>query len=306
MYWHPFHSSASNTNVERGAHRSFGVIPGVLKFSVAVTVAIAWLIGSSDCRAAATVTAPTLSASAAEVPQLHYRIVERYDHSGLAFTQGLELADGQLYESSGLYKKSYIARWRLDQTAAISRVHTAPNLFAEGLTVFGDNVYLLTWQTGIGLIFDRTTLRPKGRFSYSGEGWGLTHDTRQLILSDGTNQLRFLDPKSLRTQATLNVTENGQPLINLNELEWIASGALTAQPRLLANIWQTDSIAVIDPQSGKVTARIDLSKLLPQRQRREEEDVLNGIAYDASDNTLLVTGKRWRYLWRIRLLGVLP
>lgn len=263
----------------------------------ALLIGIALLIGSSDTRA---------NSHSNAVPQLHYRVIERHAHQGAAFTQGLELVDGLLYESSGLYQKSYISRWRLDQTEGATHTDIASNLFAEGLTVFGDKLYLLTWQSGVGLIFDRATLQATGSFTYSGEGWGLTHDNQHLIMSDGTSQLRFLNPQMLRTQATLDVTENGRPLIYLNELEWINTGPLTAQPRLLANIWQTDSIAVIDPQSGKVTARIDLDNLFPQRQRRRDEDVLNGIAYDARDNTLLITGKRWRYLWRIRLLDTLP
>lgn len=246
---------------------------------------------------------------AENAPRIDYEIVERYPHQTAAFTEGLEVVDGALYESSGLYRESFVTRWHLDGTAENEsktdvKRDIAPDYFAEGFTVFGDKAYLLTWQSGKGFVLDATSLHIERSFDYSGEGWGLTHDHKSLIMSDGTARLRFLDPQTLREEKTLDVTEHGKPLTYLNELEWIDAGVLAPQPRLLANIWQTDQIAVIDPQTGVVTARLDLGKLYTRRSRGE--DVMNGIALDPADNTLLITGKRWRYLWRLRLTAPLP
>lgn len=236
-----------------------------------------------------------------------FEIVQRYAHRTGAFTQGLEIARGQLYESSGLYNQSFVTRWQLDgPTDTDRRQEIASEYFAEGFTVLGDKGYLLTWQSGKGFVLNAQTLQIERSFDYAGEGWGLTNDGRALIMSDGTARLRFLDPETLREQKTLDVTENGRPLADINELEWIDAGPLAPQPRLLANIWRTDQIAVIDPQNGHVTARIDLRPLYPYNKRRSGEDVLNGVAVDPADHTLLVTGKRWRYLWRIRLNAPLP
>lgn len=247
-----------------------------------------------------------LAAPLQAAPALTYEVIARYPHRTGAFTQGLELAGAALYESSGLYGQSYVARWQPENDSAIARTEIPARYFAEGLTRFGDRLYVLTWQSGTGLVLNANTLQRETTFRYSGEGWGLTHNHRELIMSDGSARLRFLDPVTLRQTSTLAVTLNGAPLQQLNELEWIDAGALAPQPRLLANIWQTDSIVVIDPASGRVTAKLDLTALNPPEQRTAAEDVLNGIAYDRRDQTLLVTGKRWRYLWRIRLHSALP
>ncbi|MET0379493.1 MAG: glutaminyl-peptide cyclotransferase [Spongiibacteraceae bacterium] len=262
----------------------------------------------------------TTGTKAGTTALISYEILARYPHRTGAFTQGLEVVDDALYESSGLYRASFVTRWYLDQTcdpapdtASAStachhktelRRHIAPEYFAEGFTVFGDKAFLLTWRSNKGFVLDANTLAIERSFEYPGEGWGLTHDRESLIMSDGSARLRFLDPTTLRQQKTLDVTEHGKPLVYLNELEWIDAGVLAPQPRLLANIWQTDEIAVIDPQTGVVTARLDLRKLYPRR--RSGEDVMNGIAFDPADNTLLITGKRWRYLWRIKLQSPLP
>lgn len=245
-----------------------------------------------------------LLAATAQAATVAHTVVERYQHCTQAFTEGLQLVGDELFESSGLYRESYVARTRLDCSVSGPRRALAPEVFAEGLTVLGDKAYLLSWQSGIGFVLDRDSFAIQRSFTYEGEGWGLTHDAHTLIMSDGTARLRFLDPQTLQTVRTLDVTENGKPLVNLNELEWIPAGELGPQPRLLANIWLLDQIAVIDPQTGVVTARIDLGRLNPRR--RAGEDVLNGIAFDPRDNTLLVTGKRWRYLWRLRLNAPLP
>lgn len=246
----------------------------------------------------------TACASAA-APTLRYEVVARYNHPGNAFTQGLELSGDTIYESSGLYWRSYIASWPLQtQTTALKQALPYA-VFGEGLTLWKERIYTLSWREKRGFIFDQKTLKKLGEFSYSGEGWGLTHSDDALIMSDGTGTLRFLDPDTLVMSHTMRVNEDSVPIENLNELEWIPARA--KQPaRLLANIWQSDDIVVIDTEKGRVTARIDLSKLYPKSTRSEKADVLNGIAFDARDQTLLVTGKFWPYVYKIRVLDALP
>lgn len=241
----------------------------------------------------------------AATPTLRYEVVARYPHPEAAFTQGLELSGDTVYESSGLYSHSYIATWSLN-TQTLEHKQTLPySVFGEGLTLWDERIYVLTWREQRGFIFDKNTMKKIGEFSFSGEGWGLTHTDRALIMSDGSAALRFIDPQALREEKTVNVSQDGTPLDNLNELEWIP--ARNAQPaRLLANIWQSDDVVVIDIDSGHVTARIDLSKLYPKTTRSTHADVLNGIALDTHDQTLLITGKLWPYVYRIRLLDALP
>ncbi len=246
-----------------------------------------------------------IAVQAVATPTLHYEVVARYTHPNAAFTQGLELSGDTIYESSGLYWHSYIAAWPLQTQKILQKRALSYSVFGEGLTLWGERIYVLTWREQRGFIFDKNTLKKIGEFSYSGEGWGLTHTERALIMSDGTETLRFIDPHTLHTEKTIDVRENGVPIDKLNELEWIPARA--AQPaRLLANIWQSDEIAVIDTGSGHVTARIDLSALYPQATRSEHADVLNGIALDGRDQTLLITGKFWPYVYRIRVLDALP
>ncbi len=241
----------------------------------------------------------------AATPTLRYEVVARYPHPEAAFTQGLELSGDTVYESSGLYSRSYIATWSLNTQTLTQKQTLSSSVFGEGLTLWNDRIYVLTWREQRGFIFDKNTMKKIGEFSFSGEGWGLTHTDRALIMSDGSAVLRFIDPQALREEKTVNVSQDGTPLDNLNELEWIP--ARNAQPaRLLANIWQSDDVAVIDIDSGHVTARIDLSKLYPKTTRSTHADVLNGIAFDTHDQTLLITGKLWPYVYRIRLLDALP
>jgi glutaminyl-peptide cyclotransferase len=238
-------------------------------------------------------------------PALRYEVVARYTHPNSAFTQGFEISGDTVYESSGLYWRSYIATWPL-QTQTITLKQSLPyDVFGEGLTLWHDRIYTLSWREQRGFIFDKKTLKKIGEFPYSGEGWGLTHNDNALIISDGTSTLRFIDPETWTTEKSISVKESTTAIDNLNELEWIP--AQDTQPaRLLANIWQSDEIAVIDATSGQVTGRIDLSKLYPKSTRSEKADVLNGIAFDARDRTLLVTGKFWPYVYRIRMLDALP
>jgi glutamine cyclotransferase len=177
----------------------------------------------------------------------------------------------------------------------LKEISSPPEYFGEGLTVIGSHAYQLTWKNGTGFIYDVDTFRLEGKFTYAGEGWGLTTDGRWLILSDGTPQIRFLDPGTFKVVRTLRVTEAGQPVERLNELEWVKG-------EIFANVWQTDEIVRIDPQTGNVRGVIDLSGLLSPADRGPGTDVLNGIAYDDARNRLFVTGKRWPKVFEIRLI----
>lgn len=226
---------------------------------------------------------------------LGYRVVATYPHDTEAFTQGLIFYDGQLYEGTGLNGESSLRRVDLASGTVLQRIDLPAEYFGEGIALFNDRIYQLTWQNKIGLIYDRASFTQLGSWSYETEGWGLTHDGSQLIMSDGSDTLRFLDPQTLAVQRSVQVRAEGQPVTRLNELEYIDG-------QVYANIWQTDMIARIDPQSGAVTAWIDLSGLLPLEERLPNTDVLNGIAYDPATDRLFVTGKRWPKLYEIALV----
>ena len=229
-----------------------------------------------------------------------YTIVTRYPHDCQAFTQGLEIHEGVLYESTGRNGLSTLRRTVPDTGVVEKSVPVPAEFFAEGLTVMKDRIYQLTWQNQKGFVYDRTTLRKLSEFSYTGEGWGLANDGHSLIMSDGvTNRLRFLNPETFQPERTVNVNdEHGQPLLNLNELEYIKG-------EIYANVWQTDRIARIDPTSGHLLGWLDLSGLAANNGNTKAScptpDVLNGIAYDEARDRLLVTGKLWPYIYEIRV-----
>jgi len=279
-------------NKKRSQHRLIPLLCLLLGFSS--------LAGASHGNAAsAPAKTNTATTAAASTPVIPWQVKAEYPHRGAAFTQGFELVDGLIYESSGLYRSSYISAWPLEKGDALFMQMLPGALFGEGMTVLKDKIYVLTWKERIGLIYDKSSREKIGEFSYSGEGWGLTNDGRQLIMSDGTDKLRFLDPADGHVLKTVSVTENGQPVLRLNELERVGN-------RVLANVWQTDSIVVINPETGVVTARLDLDKLYPKASRKPAADVLNGIAFDPADKTLLVTGKFWPTVYRLRLDRPLP
>lgn len=228
------------------------------------------------------------------VPVYTYEIVNRYPHDTDAFTQGLVFDNGILYEGTGLYGRSSLREVDLE-TGNIKQIYELPaRYFGEGITVFGDRLIQLTWKSRTGFIYDRDSLEGKGDFTYATEGWGITHDGERLIMSDGTATLYFLDPLTFNTIGHVKVYNNTTPVDRLNELEYING-------QVYANVWQTDNIAVIDPDSGQLTAWLDLSGLLPPPDHSTPVDVLNGIAYDAANDRLLVTGKLWPWLFEVRL-----
>jgi glutamine cyclotransferase len=228
------------------------------------------------------------------VPKYSYQIVNIYPHDSNAFTQGLILVDGKLLESTGQEGSSSLRSVELTTGKILKKVDVPLPYFAEGMTVLNGKVYQLTWMHNVGFIYDVQTLDRVGRFNYQGEGWGLTTDGQSLIMSDGSNRLKFLDPVSYRVTKTLPVLDGTTAVDQLNELEFV-------QGEIYANIWHSDRMAVIDPQSGHVKAWIDLTGLMPEDELRDEEAVLNGIAYDQATDKLYVTGKLWPRLFEIKV-----
>ena len=223
-----------------------------------------------------------------------YEIVHVFPHDPDAFTQGLEFRDGKLLESTGQEGKSSLRSEELETGKVLEKVDVPPPFFAEGITLLNAKIYQLTWQHQLGFIYDYESFQKTGQFSYTGEGWGLTNDGRSLILSDGTNRLKFLDPDSFRVTKTIAVLDGNTPVNEINELEYVKG-------EIYANIWHNDRIAMINPETGRVTGWIDLTGLLPQNEVLDEEAVLNGIAYDERSGRLFVTGKLWPKLFEIRL-----
>jgi glutaminyl-peptide cyclotransferase len=233
----------------------------------------------------------------AAVPLYGYQIVHTYPHDRAAFTEGLFYLNGYLYESTGPYPRSQIRKEDLATAKVLqSRDLTPSNLFGEGVVNWKSRLIQLTWQTQIGFVYDLATFRPIRRFTYPGEGWALTQNGHELIMSDGTPQLRFLDPEALKETRRITVTLDGRPVERLNELEWVKG-------EILANVWMTNFIVRINPTTGQVDGVIDLTGLLPATdQSGDRDDVLNGIAYDSKADRLFVTGKRWPKLFEIHLV----
>lgn len=221
-------------------------------------------------------------------------VVSIFPHDPSAFTQGLTIADGWLYEGTGNYGRSSIRRVALESGHIAQMAPIDRHYFGEGITVLADRLYQLTWQQGLAFVYDLQSFQLITTFRYAGEGWGLTTDGEHLIVSDGTDNLRFFDPAGFRLAHTVKVTDGGEPVVRLNELEYING-------EIWANVWGEDRIARIDPVSGRVIAWLDLSGLYP-RNRRGVEDVLNGIAYDAGSNRVFVTGKHWPRLFELRVV----
>ena len=240
-------------------------------------------------------TAGPSGAAPLSAPTYSYQIVHTFPHDPNAFTQGLIYVEGHLYESTGLNGKSSLRMVDLATGKVLQRYDLAEKYFGEGLTDWGGTLVQLTWQSHQGFVYDRFSFALVHTFSYSGEGWGLTHDETQLILSDGTSYLRFLDPKSHREIRRLHATdEKGHGIDNLNELEYVRG-------EIYANIWHSDKIARISPRTGKIIGWIDLTGLIDRRELRDSDAVLNGIAYDPAADRLFVTGKFWPKLFEVKI-----
>ena len=229
----------------------------------------------------------------APVPMFGYTIVHTYPHDRDAFTQGLQVVDGAFYEGTGLNGRSSIRKVKIETGEVLQKRDVPAQYFGEGITVRGNELFQLTWQSNVALVYDRTSFAPKRQFKYTGEGWGLTQDATSLIMSDGTEYLRFLDPATFAERRRVRVAVGGTPLKNLNELEYVKG-------EVFANVWQTDYVARIDPKTGSVNGYIDFRGLLTPRER-EATDVLNGVAYDEKTDRLFITGKLWPRVYEVRI-----
>lgn len=223
-----------------------------------------------------------------------YEVVHAYPHDARSFTQGLVYDAGKLLESQGQYGESSLRLVELETGVVKKRLAIDPRYFAEGLAVLKGLVYQLTWKEQTGFVYTLDDLRPVGSFRYEGEGWGLTTDGTSLILSDGTDKLRFVEPQKFTVTKTLPVREKGLVQHELNELEWV-------EGEIWANVWHTERIARIDPKTGEIVRWLDLTGLSPRVEHPDAESVLNGIAYDAAKKRLFVTGKRWPKLYEIKV-----
>lgn len=233
--------------------------------------------------------------AATGTPVYTYRVINTYPHDPAAFTQGLLYADGVLYESTGQQGQSSLRKVDLKTGKVMKKADVGPDYFAEGLTLWQNKLIQLTWQTRLGFVYDRETFRMLNTFVYRNEGWGLTHDGKRLIMSDGSDTLFFWDPETFKETGRLRVFDRIQPVANLNELEFIRG-------EIWANVWQTERIARISPVTGKVTSWVDLGGLLQSAGATGQADVLNGIAYDPKLDRIFVTGKWWPKLFEIRLV----
>jgi glutaminyl-peptide cyclotransferase len=238
--------------------------------------------------------------SFAELPEkITLQHLATFPHDKDSFTQGLLWDDGFLYESAGQYGQSSLRRVEPKTGTVTNRIDLPRQFFAEGLARVGDSLFQLTWQENVCFVYDKKTLQLKGQFRYPGEGWGLTEDGKQLILSDGTNTLRFLDPKTFRVQRTVTVMDRKksrpEPVRQLNELEWVRG-------EIWANVWTTTRIVRINPQNGNVIGWIEMAAFVPEEHRNDTQNkVLNGIAFDPATNQVYITGKCWGVMHQFQL-----
>jgi glutaminyl-peptide cyclotransferase len=246
------------------------------------------------CLAVVVITAVCLVRADAAVPEYTATVVEAYPHDPAAFTEGLFYYNGFLYESTGRSGQSSIREVRLQTGEVVHQRSLDPKYFGEGIVVWKNRLLQLTWKNEIGFIYDLKTFAPLSTFNYSGEGWALTHDKSHIIMSDGTADLRLLDPGTLRETARIHVTCEGRDIHRINELEWVKG-------EIYANVWLTNVIIRIDPATGKIAGLIDLSDLAASATVLTGDNVLNGIAYDAASDRLFVTGKLWPKLYQITL-----
>lgn len=247
-----------------------------------------------------TALAPLLAGQAgtakpvATAPENTYKVIHVFPHDPAAYTQGLFYHQGFLYEGTGLNGHSSLRKVRLETGEVIQRVDLVPEFFGEGVALLKSQILQLTWQSHVGFIYNLSDFHLVRQFSYEGEGWGLTSNGRDVFMSDGTAEIRVLDGRTFAEKRRLKVHDGNMPITQLNELEWV-------EGEIFANVWHTDRIARISPQSGKVVGWINLKGLLSPMYRRQPEAVLNGIAYDPQGKRLFVTGKLWPSIFEIQL-----
>jgi len=263
-----------------------------LKLQLIVVLVLA--LSCFQCQPTGSNSKTTAAPANGPAPKYSYQIVNMWPHDSNAFTQGLILMDGKLLESTGQEGFSSLRRVELESGKVLQKVDVPEPYFAEGMTQLNGKVYQLTWQHKLGFIYDAQTFNRLGQFNYQGEGWGLTTDGQSLILSDGTPNIRFIDPANFQVTKTINVTDQNRPIRELNELEYVKG-------EIYANVWHDNRIATIDPQSGRVNSWIDLTGLMPEGELLDPEAVLNGIAYDQASDKLIVTGKLWPRVYEIKV-----
>jgi len=238
---------------------------------------------------------PSPSPTPAAISYYGYEVVHVYPHDPGAFTEGLVYQDGVLYEGTGRVGHSSLRKVELETGKMLQKVDLAAPYYGEGIAIYGQNIVQLTWQQHVGFVYDKNSFALLREFDYPTEGWGITYDGERLIMSDGTSTLHFLDPETFKEIGSVQVFDDSGPVVNLNELEYVNG-------EIYANVWLTDRIAMIDPQTGRALGWIDLTGLLSAEDLSQPVNVLNGIAYDAEHDRLFVTGKLWPKLFEIKLV----
>jgi len=267
--------------------------------ALAVAASAALLIGAlmrsgSESQSNGTAVDKPTTTSDQRARQVSYEVINSYAHDSTSFTQGLLWQEGGFYESTGQYGQSKLRRLEFPSGKVLKEISLTPELFGEGLALVERRLIQLTWKSHRGFVYDLDTFRLLQEFSYDTEGWGLTYDGKNLILSDGSSDLFYFDPQTFKPVRKLAVRMNGQPIRDLNELEFIDG-------EIWANVWQTDIILRIAPSTGKVTSFLDLKGVLAPSDKTGREDVLNGIAYDADHKRIFITGKLWPRIFEIRI-----
>jgi len=263
-----------------------------LRWPLAVFLLASLAVG---CAPSAPPPPPAASQPTVPAPVVYnYTIVHSYPHDPTAFTEGLVYWSGNLYESTGLNGQSSLRKVDLPSGKILQQIPLANEFFGEGLAILGNQAYQLTWKNHQVFRYDVSDFKLEKTFSYDPDGWGLTSDGQSLIASDGTNTIRFIDPATFTTQRTIEVTMMGQPVKELNELEYIKG-------EIYANIWQTNFIVRIDPKTGTIVGVINFGDLLSMNDRTPDADVLNGIAYDVENDRLFITGKKWSKIYEVKL-----
>jgi glutaminyl-peptide cyclotransferase len=256
-------------------------------FLVAVLFASSCTVNAFDTSAPAVLPAAT-------PPQLPVKVLDTVPHDRAAFTEGLAFANGKLFESSGEYRESFLREVDLATGKPLRQLKLEDKYFGEGLAIFNGKIYQLTWREQICFVYDLATFRKIREIKYDGEGWGLTSDGKSLIMSDGSEWIRFRDPTTFTVRRSIRVVYQGKPLTNLNELEFIDG-------KIWANVWGTDLILRLDPADGRIVDVLDASGVFPASQRPNDPNaVLNGIAYDDKSKSIYITGKRWPRMYRIQ------
>jgi glutamine cyclotransferase len=263
---------------------------------IALVTVILFFLLSSGCQTGAVANhSATSNADEDSAPKYGYEIVNIWPHDKDAYTQGLVFRGGKLLESTGQEGRSSLRRVEPETGKILQKINVPRPYFAEGITLFKGKIYQLTWQHQLGFIYDAESFEKLGEFSYRSEGWGLTNDGSSLIMSDGTNRIRFLDPDNFQVNRTISVLDGRTPVAGINELEYVHN-------EIYANIWHKERVARIEPQTGRVLGWIDLTGLRAVSEAKDNESVLNGIAYDENNDRLFVTGKLWPKLFEIRVI----